>query len=73
MNPGDLLDRIEDAAITGDVEQALLLCQKLAGNADSSDLRDWAQQELKATAGMPSPRTTGWRSRHSRYRPKGIS
>lgn len=47
MNPADLLDRIEDAAVTGDVEQALLLCQKLAGNADSSDLRDWAQQELE--------------------------
>lgn len=43
----DLLDRIEGAAINGDVVEALLLCQKLGGDADSAELLDWAKQELK--------------------------
>ena len=43
----ELLDRIEEAAITGDVVEALLLCQKLGGDADSAELRDWARHELE--------------------------
>ncbi|MXZ53066.1 MAG: hypothetical protein F4Z34_07775 [Acidimicrobiaceae bacterium] len=42
----DLLDRMEEAAIGGDVVEALLLCQKLGGDADSAGLQDWAKHEL---------------------------
>ena len=58
MNPAKLLDRIaklldriEDAAINGDVKRALLLCQELGGDTDSAELRDWAKRELE---GFPS-------------------
>ena len=47
MNSGELLDRIEEAAIDGDVTKALLLCQKLGGDADTAELRDWAKHELE--------------------------
>ena len=47
MNSAELLDRIEEAAINGDVVEALLLCQKLGGDADSAELRDWAKHELE--------------------------
>ena len=47
MNSAELLDRIEEAAIDGEVVQALLLCQKLGGDADSADLREWAERELE--------------------------
>ncbi len=43
----DLLDRIERAAIDGDIVEALLLCQKLGSATSSAKLRDWAEQELK--------------------------
>ena len=52
----DLLGRIEQAAIDGDVVQALLLCQKLGGDADSAELRDWAKRELEGyPEGVPPP------------------
>ena len=54
MNSAELLDllgSIEQAAIDGDVVQALLLCQKLGGDADSAELRDWARHELKGYPG----------------------
>ena len=41
-----LLTRIEDKALDGDVVQALLLCQQLAGHAASEPLRAWAEKEL---------------------------
>ena len=42
----DLLRRIEDETLDGDVVKALLLCQKLAGHAGSDLLRSWAEKEL---------------------------
>ncbi|MYE16870.1 MAG: hypothetical protein F4Y07_10370 [Gemmatimonadetes bacterium] len=42
----ELLKRIEDKALDGDVVQALLLCQQLAGHAGSAPLRAWAEKEL---------------------------
>ena len=42
----DLLTRIEDETLDGDVVKALLLCQKLAGHAGSDLLRSWAEKEL---------------------------
>ena len=42
----ELLRRIEDEALDGDVVKALLLCQKLGGHAGSDLLRLWAQKEL---------------------------
>ena len=47
MNSAELLDRIEQAAIDGDVIKALLLCQKLGSDAESTALADWARHELK--------------------------
>lgn len=47
MNSAELLDRIEEAAIDGEVVQALLLCQKLGGDADAVELSDWARHELE--------------------------
>ena len=47
MNSAELLDRIEQAAIDGDVVRALLLCQKLGSDAESTALADWARHELK--------------------------
>ena len=42
----ELLSRIEDEALDGDVVKALLLCQKLGGHAGSDLLRSWAEREL---------------------------
>ena len=42
----ELLKRIEDEALDGDVVKALLLCQKLGGHAGSDSLRAWAEKEL---------------------------
>ena len=42
----DLLRRIEDETLDGDIVKALLLCQKLGGHAGSDLLRLWAQKEL---------------------------
>ena len=42
----ELLRRIEDEALDGDVVKALLLCQKLGGHAHSEALRSWAEKEL---------------------------
>ena len=50
-----LLDRIEEAAIDGDVVEALLLCQKLGGDADSLALRNWAKRELEGYPAEVSP------------------
>lgn len=47
VNSAELLDRIEQAAIDGDVIKALLLCQKLGSDAESTALADWARHELK--------------------------
>lgn len=47
MNSAELVDRIEDAAIDGEVVEALLLCQKLGGDAGSTELREWAEPELE--------------------------
>ena len=47
MNSAELLDRIEQAAIDGDVIKALLLCQKLGSDAESAALADWARYELQ--------------------------
>ena len=42
----DLLRRIEDETLDGDIVKALLLCQKLGGHAGSDLLRSWAEKEL---------------------------
>ena len=42
----ELLKRIEDEALDGDVVKALLLCQKLGGHAGSDSLCAWAEKEL---------------------------
>ena len=42
----DLLTRIEDETLDGDIVKALLLCQKLGGHAGSDLLRSWAEKEL---------------------------
>ena len=56
MNSAELLDRIEEAAINGDVVEALLLCQKLGGDANSAELREWAERELEGyPQGEPPP------------------
>lgn len=56
MNSAELLDRIEEAAIRGDVVEALLLCQKLGGDAQSAELREWARRELEGyPEGEPPP------------------
>ena len=43
----ELLGRIEESAIRGEVVEALLLCQKLGGDASSAELRGWARNELE--------------------------
>ena len=51
-----MLDRIEEAAINGDVVGALLLCQTLGGDADSAEVREWATHELEGyPEGEPPP------------------
>ena len=45
MNSAELLDRIEDAATDDPLVEALLLCQKLGGDAEGAELRDWAKHE----------------------------
>ena len=42
----ELLKRIEDETLDGDVVKALLLCQTLGGHAGSDSLRAWAEKEL---------------------------
>lgn len=56
MNFAELLDRIEEAAVNGDVVEALLLCQKLGGDADSAELQEWSERELERyPQGEPPP------------------
>ena len=56
MNSGELLDRIEEAAIDGNVVEALLLCQTLGCDADSAEVREWAKHELEGyPEGEPPP------------------
>lgn len=56
MSSAELLDRIEEAAVNGDVVEALLLCQTLAGDADSIELQEWATHELEGyPEGEPPP------------------
>lgn len=47
MNSAELLNRIEEAAVNGDVVEALLLCQTLGGDADSAELQEWVRHELE--------------------------
>lgn len=52
----ELLQRIEDEALDGDVVKALLLCQKLGGRTGSVALRSWAKKELNGWPGdEPAP------------------
>ena len=56
----ELLGRIEESAIHGEVVDALLLCQKLGGDASSAELRGWARHELEGypqEATLPEYRT----------------
>ena len=46
QSASELLRRIEDEALDGDIVKALLLCQKLGGHAGSDVLRSWAEKEL---------------------------
>ena len=56
MNSAELLDRIEEAAIDGNVVEALLLCQTLGRDADSAEVREWAKHELEGyPEGEPPP------------------
>ena len=55
MRSMNLLGKIEEQAIDGDISKALRLCLSLGGKTGSTDLRGWASLELNGYRGQDVP------------------
>ena len=55
MRSTNLLGKIEEQAIDGDISKALRLCLSLGGKTGSTDLRGWASLELNGYRGQDVP------------------
>ena len=55
MRSTNLLGKIEEQAIDGDISKALRLCLSLGGKTGSTDLSGWASLELNGYRGQDVP------------------